>query len=223
MVKKLRKFSNMTLLFASDNEELKNEVKENLSDCKGIVFFDESSSEKILDSKYDIFLVDFNYKFALDLMDRVRFTKPSVPKIVLIEDTSEQNIVNCINMASYSILKSPVNYDDLRLSIISALNQSKRGDKVMLDKGVYFDSYREKFYGSTGAISLTKYEYSVLKLLLDNHNRVVSYEEIKEKVWKEKKMSIFTMRNVINKIRNKTYYEVIKNNSSKGYQIDTVK
>jgi len=39
----------------------------------------------------------------------------------------------------------------------------------------------------------------------------------------EKKMSIYTMRNVINKIRNKTYYEIIKNNSSSGYQIDTIK
>jgi DNA-binding response OmpR family regulator len=156
-------------------------------------------------------------------MDRVRFAKPFVPKIVLMSSSNESDIVSCINMSAYSILKAPVNFDDLRLSMIMALNQSKRADKIMLDKGVYYDAYRERFYNAEGHISLTKFEFQVLKLLLDNHNKIISYEEIKEKVWKEKKMSIFTMRNVINKIRNKTYYEIIRNSSSKGYQIDNIK
>jgi DNA-binding response OmpR family regulator len=103
-----------------------------------------------------------------------------------------------------------------------ALNQTKRSDKILLAEGVYYDAYRERFYDDNGAISFTKFEFQVLKLLLDNHDKIVSYDDIKKNVWKEKKMSIFTMRNVVNKIRNKTYYEIIRNNSSKGYQIDNI-
>ena len=116
-----------------------------------------------------------------------------------------------------------VQYNDLRLSMVMALNQSKRVDKICLNNDLYYDGYRERFYNNNGAISFTKFEFDLLKLLLDHHSEIISYEEIKEKVWKEKKMSIFTMRNVVNKIRNKTYYEIIKNNSSSGYQIDTIK
>lgn len=36
-------------------------------------------------------------------------------------------------------------------------------------------------------------------------------------------MSIYTMRNIVNKIRQKTYYEIIKNHSNKGYTIDILK
>jgi len=223
MIKKLRKFTNMKILFATSNFELKNEVIDQFSDCKGIIHFDENCDESILEGEYDIFLADFDCKFALDIMDRVRFAKPLVPKIVILSNKDEKNIVDCINMSAYSIISSPVNFDDLRLTIIMALNQSKRADKVLLNNGIYYDAYRERFYNEEGHIPFTKYEFQVLKLLLDNSNRIVSYDEIKEKIWKEKKMSIFTMRNVVNKIRNKTYYEIIKNNSSKGYQIDSIK
>lgn len=222
MIKKLRKFSNMTILFVTSDDNLRNELKEQFKDCKGIIDFDDKSSEEVLEEKYDILLVDYNCKFSLDIMDRVRFTKPLVPKIVLLSNVNEVDIVSCINISSYSILKMPLEYDDLRLSMIMALNQSKRADKILLNNNIYYDAYRERFYNEDGAISLTKFEFQVLKLLLDNHTRIISYDEIQEKVWKDKKMSIFTMRNVINKIRNKTYYDIIRNNSSKGYQIDKI-
>ena len=222
MIKKLRKFTNMTILCITNNEELKSQLEENLKDSKELIFVDVHTSSDIIENNFDILLVDYCCEIALDIMEDMRIKKPHLPKIVILEDQSEKNIVNCINTAAYSILANPVNYDDLKYSIIMALNQSKRVDKILLNEDIYYDSYRERFYNSNGAIDFTKYEFQVLKLLLDNHNKIIGYEEIKEKVWKEKKMSIFTMRNVINKIRNKTYYNIIKNNSTAGYQIDTV-
>ena len=222
MIKKLRKFTNMTILCITSNEELKSQLEENLKDSKELIFVNVHTSSDIIENKFDILLVDYCCEIALEIMENMRIKKPHLPKIVILEDQSEKNIVNCINSAAYSILSNPVNYDDLKYSIIMALNQSKRVDKILLNEDIYYDSYRERFYDANGAIEFTKYEFQVLKLLLDNHDKIIGYEEIKEKVWKEKKMSIFTMRNVINKIRNKTYYNIIKNNSTAGYQIDTV-
>jgi two-component system, OmpR family, response regulator ArlR len=222
MIKKLRKFTNMTILCITSNEELKSQLEENLKDSKELIFVNVHTSSDIIENNFDILLVDYCCEIALEIMADMRIKKPHLPKIVILEDQSEKNIVNCINASAYSILSNPVNYDDLKYSIIMALNQSKRVDKILLNEDIYYDSYRERFYDTNGAIEFTKYEFQVLKLLLDNHDKIIGYEEIKEKVWKEKKMSIFTMRNVINKIRNKTYYNIIKNNSTAGYQIDTV-
>ena len=168
-------------------------------------------------------MIDFELENALSVIKEMKDVKPMLPNIVMLKGSKEEDIVDCINYGAYSILSNPIDYNDLRLSMIMALNQSKRVDKTCLDKGLYYDAYRERFYDDNGAISFTRFEFDLLKLLLDNHNEIISYEEIKEKVWKEKKMSIFTMRNVVNKIRNKTYYEIIRNNSSSGYQIDTIK
>jgi len=222
MIKKLRKFTNMTILCITSNEELKTQLENNLKDSKELIFIDVHTGCDIMENNFDILLVDYCCDIALDIMEDLRIKKPHLPKIVILDNSEESNIVSCINTSAYAILSYPINYDDLKFSIIMALNQSKRVDKIMLDEGIYYDSYRERFYDDNGAVEFTKYEFQVLKLLLDNHNKIIGYEEIKEKVWKEKKMSIFTMRNVINKIRNKTYYNIIKNNSTAGYQIDKV-
>jgi len=222
MIKKLRKFTNMTILCITSNENLKTQLKENLKDSKELIFMNIDASIDIVENNFDILLVDYCCETALEVMDDMRIKKPHLPKIVILEEQTEKNIVNCINGSAYSILTNPINYDDLKYSIIMALNQSKRVDKILLNEDIYYDSYRERFYNNSGAIEFTKYEFQVLKLLLDNHDKIIGYDEIKEKVWKEKKMSIFTMRNVINKIRNKTYYNIIKNNSTAGYQIDTL-
>ncbi len=222
MIKKLRKFTNMTILCITSNEELKSQLEENLKDSKELIFVNAHTTSDINENNFDILLIDYCCEIALEIMKDMRIKKPHLPKIVILEDQSEKNIVNCINASAYSILSNPLSNDDLKCSIIMALNQSKRVDKILLAEDIYYDSYRERFYNSNGAVEFTKYEFQVLKLLLDNHDKIIGYEEIKEKVWKEKKMSIFTMRNVINKIRNKTYYNIIKNNSTAGYQIDTL-
>jgi len=205
-----------------NDKKLKISIKNKLNNCKEFICFD-SEKENLENINCDILLIDHDYAKFEDIMKRMKIEKPSLPKIVILNDQTEKNIVECINLCSYSILSNPLNLDDLELSIVMALNQSKRVDKICLDNDIYYDSYRERFYDHAGVIDFTKFEFQVLKLLLDNSTKTIGYDEIKEKVWKEKKMSIFTMRNVINKIRNKTYYDIIKNNSSSGYQIDNIK
>jgi len=222
MIKKLRKLSNMNVLCITNSAKLKSDISVNLSEIKNLLFVD-NVSENISDISYDLLLMDFNFETSLEIMNETKISKPSLPKIVILDEQSDENIIKCINSGAYSILSSNCHLADLKLSVVIALNQTKRVDKVILGEDVYYDSYRERFYNKFGEISLTKFEFQVLKLLLENYARITTYDEIKEKVWKEKKMSIFTMRNIINKIRNKTYYGIIKNISSNGYQIDKSK
>lgn len=74
--------------------------------------------------------------------------------------------------------------------------------------------------GFITTIDLTKIETKFLKLLIENKNNIVTYEILKDNIWKTKDMSIFTMRNFVNKIRNKTYKSIIKNKSGYGYIIE---
>ena len=223
MIKKLRKFTNMTILCISNDDDILSKIRDNFSGCRELLIVNTNSLEDIDKLKFDILLIDYNADNSLNIMERLRIKKPNLPKIVILKEFNDKSIVECINATAYSIISSPIDFDDLKLSIVMALNQSKRVDKILLNEGIYYDSYRERFYKNQDAVQFTKYEFQVLKLLLDNHDTVISYDKIKEDVWKEKKMSIFTMRNVINKIRKKTYYDIIKNNSSSGYQIDTLK
>lgn len=212
----------MSILCITDNKKTIQDIQNKFKDAKNLLFLTTLEEIKNETKPYDILLLDYSISNALELLKELKLIKPMLPKIAILTGDAEKDMVDCINYGAYSILANPISYDDLKLSIVMALNQSKRVDKVSLNHGIYYDDYRERFYNDNEAINFTRFEFDLLKLLLDNHNRIISYDEIKEKVWKEKKMSIFTMRNVVNKIRNKTYYEIIKNNSSSGYQIDDI-
>ena len=86
--------------------------------------------------------------------------------------------------------------------------------------GYSYNFLYDKFYCEKEEIILTKIEKRLLRFLLNNVNNIVSIEEIQTNVWQNKNMSLFTLRNKINSIRNKTYYELIKNHSSLGYSIN---
>ena len=59
-------------------------------------------------------------------------------------------------------------------------------------------------------------------LLAENPNNLVSYEQIESVVWKGKVFSIYSLRNLIMSIRDKTSENFIKNYSNKGYILNTV-
>jgi len=223
MIKKLRKFLNMSIMCLTPNKQLKQDLENEFKGCKKLTLLEDPSVQTLEEYKFDILIIDYNSKNTLEIINHLKITKPLLPKIILLEEISEKNITNIINANVYSMLSFPVNLKDLELSITMAINQSKRADKVLLKNGIYYDLYRERFYDKKGSIAFTKYEFKLLKLLLDNNNEIVTYDQIEKEVWKEKKMSIFTMRNVVNKIRKKTYHDIIINNSSTGYQIDTIK
>ena len=68
-------------------------------------------------------------------------------------------------------------------------------------------------------IVLTNMENKLFRFLLNNANTVMSREDINSNVWNDKKMTLFTLRNIIRSIRVKTYHDLIKNISSHGYKM----
>ena len=77
----------------------------------------------------------------------------------------------------------------------------------------------DKLYYGNEEIKFTNKEMKLFKFLFNNANTLMTLEDIHSNVWGNKNMSLFTLRNKINSIRNKTYYELIKNVSNHGYMM----
>lgn len=69
-------------------------------------------------------------------------------------------------------------------------------------------------------IKLTKKEKEFIKYLINNTDRYISLEELRENVWKKENTTIYSMRNIPNKIRLKTCRELIRNKSGYGYKLN---
>lgn len=227
-LKNIRKLYNAKLIFISDDVEVKKTIESEFDDYfKELVLVDNSAEavELITENNYDMAIIDTSVK-AKDfdeVCSSISNVAPTLPKIIISEKGSNEEIVTAINNSAYTFLTKPLRANDIRLSVIMCLNQTKRGDKIEFQNGIYFDEYRDQFFKSGGnLIDFTRLEKGFLKLLIAKKGDVVDYDVIKSVVWKGKNMSIYTMRNIVNKIRQKTYYEIIKNHSNKGYIIDMV-
>ncbi len=225
-VRNIRKLHNVKILFLSSDNEVKVEFEEKFNEYfKELKIVDNSVEALTLlkEQKFDMLLIDTQIKDCSfeDFCETISSLKLTIPNIVLSNDNSDLNIMNAINCNAYTFLLKPIKQEYLRLAIIMCLNQTKRSDKIEFKHGIYFDEYRDQFYKKGDIlIEFTKLEKGFLKLLIEKSDEVIDYETIKERVWKGKEMSVFTMRNVVNKIRQKTYFDLIKNRSNKGYIID---
>ena len=119
---------------------------------------------------------------------------------------------------------TPNEYRDLTVAQINEMMDNNIPFKVSnvykLDYGFSYCLGTQTLYKNDEVVSLTKLENKLIALLI-NSKEVVTIEKIKNDVWKGKEMTVFTMRNVIKKIRDKTYYEIIKSKSGWGYSIWT--
>lgn len=96
-------------------------------------------------------------------------------------------------------------------------------EKIEFKEDIYFCSCREKLFRKINSqekeIKLTKTEQGIIKLLVENKGKIVLYAKLEKEIWGEKEPTIFTVRNMINKIREKTYQDFIINKSNIGYMI----
>jgi DNA-binding response OmpR family regulator len=225
-LKNIRKLDNAKLLVVSSDLNVKKSLEQDLDNYfKEVSFISNNKDALILvnQNNYDLIIIDtlidgLSFKeFCFELVEVAQ----TLPKIIISSDDNSEDIVTAVNCNAYTFISKPLRLQDLKLAIIMCLNQTKRGDKIEFQNGIYFDEYRDQFFKAGGAaVDFTRLEKGFLKLLIAKRGEITDYDTIKEVVWKGKNMSIYTMRNIVNKIRQKTYYEIIRNHSNRGYVID---
>ena len=227
-IKNIRKSSNTKIVIISDDKTiLEKDLKNLYSDFEDIKIISSSEGINFKNMSHNDLLV-LDMDMPSENFDNIASKANSVlaltPKIVISSKSDDENISKAVNIQAYSFLLKPFNPMNLKLAIIMCINQTKRSDKVELGNGVYFDEYRDQFFKKGGVlIDFTRLEKGFLKLLIERRDEITDYDTIKDLVWKGKDMSIYTMRNIVNKIRQKTYYEIVKNHSSRGYTIDILR
>ena len=228
-VKNIRKLYNAKLLFITNDESIAQTIGNEFDDYFKELKIATNISDALslaCSNNYDMVIIDTDVEGVSfsELCSELTQVAPTLPKIIISETDNNDSIVTAINSGAYTFLSKPLKAKDIKLAVIMCLNQTKRGDKIEFENGIYFDEYRDQFFKSGGVlIDFTRLEKSFLKLLIVKRNEITDYDIIKDVVWKGKDMSIYTMRNIVNKIRQKTYYEIIRNHSNKGYTIDIIK
>ena len=151
---------------------------------------------------------------------RVREIDSRMPIIFITAYDTDENLQNSISIQNSNLLKKPFDKQQLLIMILMATkNGVKTIKRLNLGRGFSYDMQDRLLYSESGNIALTRTEQRLLHILAINKERVVSFEMIENFTWSGKVASFDTMRNYINKLRNKTYAQLIKNVQGLGYKL----
>jgi diguanylate cyclase (GGDEF)-like protein len=203
----------MNILLLEDDTALNRAIKKVLElDKNNSVesFFDGQDVLNTLNHSYDLYVMDVNVPNinGLDLL-RVIHEKNNLAKVIIISANADLNTLQeAYALGCVDYLKKPFHLDELRIKI----------DKLKIPRKHLASNIKLKNNDDV----LTKKERTLLNLLLENQEAVVTYELIEEHVYQDKTMTMDGLRALVRRLRSKLVDDIIKNVLDEGYSVSDV-
>lgn len=207
--------NHFNILVVDDEEDLCDILQFNLEDA-GYIVETANSAEEVLEmdlTKYDLFLLDVmmgeisGYKLAS--LNKENKETEKTPIIFLTAKDTENDMVTGFNLGCDDYISKPFSLREVLLRIKAVLKRVSDSGKVKpVSKLVYntlvIDIDQKKVTIDMKEVPLTKREFEILQLLLEQRDKVFSRQEILDNVWSdEENISDRTVDVNITRIRKK--------------------
>ena len=223
-------FKKYTILYIEDDEGVRSSNSRFLNRMFDELYEAKDGQEGYeMYQKYhpDIILTDIK----MPRLDGISLTKKirkndNTTKIIISTAFSDKNyLMDSIELNLEKYIVKPLTSRNLMPVLSKTVEklEMERDFIITLDEHFHFDNNTSLFYLNEEVLDLNKKEMLFLKLLVLNKNRVVSYEEIEQKVWDGEYMSLNSLRTTIGFIRKKIPFNCIKNISNMGYKLNLEK
>jgi DNA-binding response OmpR family regulator len=161
------------------------------------------------------------FKFADKLRKELRI---EIPVIFLTAKDTENDILTGFSLGADDYISKPFSVNELTARVKAVLKRSKTETKkdhdILKFGNIELDNIRKRIVVDRDKIDLTKKEFEILKLLLENTGKVFSREEILHRIWGGDVIVIDRTVDVnITRIRSKIgkYGSSLKNKTGYGY------
>jgi two-component system alkaline phosphatase synthesis response regulator PhoP len=217
------------ILIVDDEEDLCEILQYNLSN-EGYSTEIAHSAEEALKKppgNFDLILLDvmMGPMSGFKLADKLRKElKIDVPIIFLTAKDTENDILTGFSLGADDYVSKPFSVNELTARVKAVLKRShadKLENKTIIQfNGIDLDTVRKRLIINDEKIELTKKEYEIMKLLLENQGKVFSREDLLMRVWGQD--VIVTERTVdvnITRLRTKLgqYGSSLRNKTGYGY------
>ncbi|WP_298300675.1 response regulator transcription factor [Hydrotalea sp.] len=182
---------NYRILLAEDEPKLGQVIQEELTrlDYRVDLAYDGLVAEKLFaEHNYALILLDINlpYKNGFVLCKQFRETNNKIPIIMLTALGEIQDKMDAFNLGADDYIIKPFHFDELNARIKVALKHVETIEEVFdnIEVGDLTIDFSIKTVTRAGIeIPLTAKEFSLLALLARNRGKVISKQQILEKVW----------------------------------------
>ena len=202
----------MKILIVEDEKRIADSLKTGLVQEKYVVdvAYDGQSGYDLAESgDYDLIILDLMmpYRSGLDICFELRQKNISTPILMLTAKSEIEDKVGGLNTGADDYLTKPFSFNEL-LARVKAIG---RRPKMIIDSEI--DSL---------AKILSQREYQIYDYFVRNKNKIISKDEIINKVWSfEADILPNTVEVNIRNLRNKLGYSVIKTVRGFGYVLQS--
>jgi DNA-binding response OmpR family regulator len=220
------------ILIVDDEEDLCEILQYNLENAGYNTEIAHSAEEAVKRkiSSFDLILLDVmmgamsGFRFADKLRNEMKI---NVPIIFLTAKDTENDILTGFSVGADDYIPKPFSVNELTARVKAVLKRSDKErnsiQQVLRFGDIQLDTARKRLMINDEKIELTRKEYEILRLLLENQSKVFSREDILTMVWGNE--VIVTDRTVdvnITRLRSKlgNYGQYIRNKSGYGYYFE---
>ncbi len=187
---------NPHILVVDDEEDLCEILKFNL-ETEGYEVDTAYSAEEALTlnlTDYDLLLLDVMMGeisgFKLASMLKKNEKTAHIPIIFLTAKDTENDMLTGFNLGADDYISKPFSIKQVQARVKAVLRRSMEEKKpvnenILTYNTLKLDTQRIKASINGEEVALTKKEFEILKLMLENINHVFSREEILSRVWKD--------------------------------------
>lgn len=173
-----------------------------------------------LDNPIDLILTDMRMpnRDGIALIQMVRTIKPHIPIIIMSAFQDSETLRKAIPLHVIDYLIKPIQIDEiLELSLKSLTTQPM--EAIQLKNNIIVDISRKTVYKEDQFISLTKKEFELLQLLIENPHSILSKEQIENVLWNGHIISDSSVKTLLKKLRDKIGDDSIITVKNLGYKI----
>lgn len=220
----------MKILIIEDDQDILSFLKFNL-ETEGFVVDVQSDGKKGEDlafiNEYNLIILDLNLpsKNGNEICKYLRDQGKTMPVLILSVEDDIKTKVDLLNSGADDYMLKPFSFMELLARIKILTRQRKENlQKTLRIRDLELDSDKQILFYKNRKIYLTRKEYSITELLLNNYGKIVSRALILENAW-DSEANIFSksvethILNLRRKIDKDNPREVIKTISGRGYMI----
>ena len=219
----------MKILLLEDDKLLGEAIEEYLHVAGHIVELFKNGNhayESLQANRYDLLVLDINVPGVdgLALLEKLHLHKIQTPTIFISALVDIEDISRAYDLGCYDYLKKPFHLKELVIKIDKILQGSHLPTEHLRLSENYSYSMEESILRFRGEVQiLSSRRQQIIRLLVANRSRVVSYDMFREYVWGDTYVDDATIRAEVNRLKKSLKEDIIINVRSIGYMIDRPK
>ncbi len=219
-------YRNLTSLIVEDDVQTAEHLKSILEEIFFEVFIAKDGEDAIklfFEKKPDLIFADIMMpkKNGIEFIKYIRTIDKEIKIIIISGHNTQEYLMEAVKLKLEDFIIKPIKFDNF----IATLNQiandcnTKYPKQILLKSGAILEPYNKTVIFEDITYVLTKSEFKLLILLIENKNQIVNREIIENQLWLDGTLSEGALKGLVNKLRKKIGKNAIESQSGYGYKV----